>query len=110
MLSRSDVLSKIVDYYREIKSTNMVLVSKDQEMIQYLFNKRYVKIFRSWRYWDISSRPWLPEFLGMMHQGIKDMKVDIVHHSGVEMTEADSDDSIEIKPGMNLSLKSPLEN
>ncbi len=113
MLSSSDVLSKIVDYYREIKSTNMVLVSKDQEMIQYLFNKRYVKIFRSWRYWDISSRPWLPEFLEMVHQGIADRKIDVFHYTGNETLEEeeiiDTDDSVEIKPGMNLGLKSPLE-
>lgn len=110
MISSLSVVEKIVDYYREMKSVNMILVSKDSGLMQYLFDKHYGKIFRSWRYWDISSRPWLPEFLNMMHQGIKDMKVDIVHHSGVEMTEAGSDNSIEIKPGMNLSLKSPLEN
>jgi len=45
---------------------NEVFVTKDYDILSYLFNKGYNKNFRTWKYYEIGDKPWINEFRSML--------------------------------------------
>lgn len=43
-----------------------VIVTNDAEVIEFLFSKGYRSNMRSWRYWDLSGKPWIDELKNML--------------------------------------------
>lgn len=123
MTSNEDLIHKIADYNkRRIAeprrgSCKEMIVSNDSGLIELLFENGYRKNMRTYRFWNIESKPFVNQIKDFKYYSyIKKMneeKIDlrrivenIVHKF---LNEEFEDDSIEINPNMNLGLESPFE-
>ena len=117
LTKRMAVVNQVVTYYetKHPEKATRGVVTDDPAIIDYLFQKKYTRAFRTWRYWNIEDKPWFNEFnqkvdalkLGSVQSGtygFKTMKNEVNPN-----LVAETDDAIEILPGMNLGLQSPID-
>lgn len=64
LTSSEEVINKIIYNIDGIRGT--VYVIDDKNILNYLFHKGYTKNMRTWRYWELSSQPWITEFRTML--------------------------------------------
>ena len=100
-----------------------IIQSNDPELIEMLFNEGYRKDFRTYRYWNVESKPWIntltsydykelfkAEPLNMESKERKKIVEDVINKFlKEEFGIGAEDDVISIDPNMNLGLESPLE-
>ena len=123
------LIDKIVKYFRYSdmyynRAIDKICISNNAELINFLFDKGYKRAFRTHRYWNIGDKPWI----GQMAKWDYDMQV-ILPNRNSSLAEAqqksvkqiikevidqyfqdEDEDCIPLTPGMNLGLKSPLED
>lgn len=60
--TNQDLINKIISFNSTRKNTQKILSSDDSELINKLYNIGYKKVFRTYRYWNLTSR--IIEMLG----------------------------------------------
>ena len=119
--SNQSLIDKICNYQNRITPSKKIILSKDPNLISFLFEKGYKANFRIWKYWNVGNEDWLKKLNDMNVKVInfdnsfnesKKMKItnEIINEVLNKYLESKSNDNfIEINPGMNLGLESPLE-
>jgi hypothetical protein len=118
------VIDEIIKYCSDNKAVDKICISNNAELINFLFDKGYKRAFRTYRYWRIGDKPWV----GQMAKWDYDMQVILPNrNSSLAETQQKSikqiikevidqyfqdedEDCVPLTPGMNLGLKSPLED
>ena len=59
MTSNKPLIEMIINSH-ETKQTFKVVVSNDKNLINFLFDKGYRKNLRTWRYWFVQGKDWIP--------------------------------------------------
>lgn len=134
----TEILDKIVRYYTLNKAgdANEIITSTDQSLIELLYANKYRKLMRTWRYWNVQNQPWanmikdydynvvfnknnitkdiLTKYTDKK-EGVTNMEESKLNQI-IEATVKDyvssivNDEETVQVGGINLGLKSPLEN
>ena len=109
------IVDQIMDYYQEKhpEKAKKGYCTDDDEIIDFLFQKGYMRAFRTWRFWRINQKPWIDEFnqkidalnVGSKETGTYGFTVWTANPRFV----AEDDDALAVLPGMNLGVESPIE-
>ena len=116
-----ELIDKICNFSKNNIYSEKVVLTRDANIIDLLFSKGYNKASRTWRYWRITDNEILSALDDADKQVIKNTNMneckksldDIISEAinKIVMERMDSNDSaVDILPGMNLGLSSPLEN
>lgn len=116
-----ELIDNICSFGRGNRDSEKIILTRDSNLIDLLFSKGYNKSLRTWRYWTITDNEILSALDSADKQVIKNPRMNECKKSLDEIiSEAinkvvmervdDSESAIDILPGMNLGLSSPLEN
>lgn len=115
---------RLIDEICNFKNRNnvkQVIVSNDNDLIEFLFSKGYNRNLRTWRYWQVGDKEWINMLNDVDKQVItnpnymnesKTIKTidDIINEAFEKMyNEKYNDEFMEITPDMDLGAYSPLE-
>lgn len=121
--SDKKLIDTICNYDKKVVPSDKIVLSKDINLINLLFEKGYKINFRTWRYYNVENKEWL-NMLNNMH-------VEVIKQNNSSFNENKRNLStnkiikevlnnfikskknnpfIEINPDMNLGTQSPLEN
>ena len=116
-----ELINTICNFSRNNIHSEKVVLTRDANVIDLLFSKGYNKVSRTWRYWLITDNEILSALDNADKQVIKNPNMneckksldDIISEAINKIVLEISDDgesAVDILPGMNLGLFSPLEN
>ena len=107
----SQDLIDIICKNKSMTPSNKIVISKDANLINLLFDLGYKKNFRTWRYWNVENKDWLKKLNDMDIKVIKESKnlTDNIISEVLNRYFESKENFIEITPDMNLGLESPLE-
>ena len=116
------VVDEIYNYYKNGSGRNYVkeiITSSDPELIEMLYENRYRKLMRVWKYWSVQDQPWIDtvkkyqyNYLLKPDEVSKNESVSmigrIVESVVDEYVKDMGDEPIKVG-GIDLELRSPLE-
>lgn len=70
-ISKDQNLVNSISLYHSKKSEPSI-VTNNSDVIDFLFSKGYTRIMRTWRYWDITDKPWIDELKKLLNIGEED--------------------------------------
>lgn len=121
--SNESLISNIINTYNK-DDVLKVCLSKDQNLIDLIFEKGYRKNFRTWRYWNVERHDWAnnldvynmttysnPKYERSNLESVRNTKslIEGIIEEFLKNKMSGDDDVIDISPDMNLGLHSPFE-
>ena len=116
-----ELINTICSFGRSNKYSEKIVLTRDANVIDLLFSKGYSKSSRTWRYWQITDNEILSALdnadkqvienpnMNECKKSLDDIISEAINKIVLEMSD-DSESAVDILPGMNLGLLSPLEN
>ena len=66
-MTSSDRLINLMVNSVEERQGEEIVVNNDPKVIDFLYGKNFKRNMRTWRYWEIGSRPWINELKGLLN-------------------------------------------
>jgi hypothetical protein len=121
MTSSQSLIDTICNFEKSNKTSRQVIITNDSNVINSLFEMGYKKNFRTWRYWQVSDKFWLPILdnadkeikrnPNFMNENKGSLYIDDIISEALNkfISERVDNDLIDISPDMDLGAYSPLE-
>lgn len=113
LTTSQSLVDDIVSYNKGKDTTKRIIVSKDSDLINLLFNKGYKHFMRTYKYWNI-DKDLSKEIENYNYDEINlnesfSRRLDIIIENSIKEIVNNNEEDILISPDMNLGLQSPLE-
>lgn len=120
--NNTDVLNRIIKAYSDgfnRGKASEIIVSNDAALIEMLFQNRYRKLMRTWRYWEVGKASWIDTVKnydyktvykdGNMEENNKRIGTIVEDVVREYVNDIGKEDDVRIG-GINLGIESPLED
>ena len=118
----TSLLDTVMRFYQKNHNFDWIITSTDQELIELVYSQGYRKIMRTFRYWDVTNKPFTMDVLkdkydckivlSSMYKNEEKRSLSQIVESVVKEyvmgVESGNDEGIPIA-GINLGLETPLE-